>query len=287
MIRALDPEVGVALEHAGLRARACLDVTTIRFPTFRRATYRIELDSGETIKARCLEDASSARRLFEIRRHIPDAFVPAFDHHGRVLLERWVHGQVLGHTRPDAAQLVEAGVLLASLHATSVVTEPVAQGDGTSAWRLKTESGLQTLVEAGALDAPEAQSLGRTLVRADPGRASVGLGHFDFCGENMVIDCAGRVRVFDNERVGVGPLGFDLARAWYRWGLPARAWTVFQRSYAANAVPDERPAHFAFWCVVVLVHSACLRLRTGRSHLSVPIGRLRRMATAASGEAAR
>ena len=52
--RTLDAEVVQALDRAGYRARTFEDITTIRLPAFRRATYRIDLDSGETIKARCL-----------------------------------------------------------------------------------------------------------------------------------------------------------------------------------------------------------------------------------------
>ncbi|HEY6356659.1 MAG TPA: hypothetical protein VIX35_00360, partial [Vicinamibacterales bacterium] len=112
--------------------------------TARRATYRVDLESGETIKARCLDDESSARRLFEIRRGLPHAFVPAFHHHGRVLLERWVQGEILGRTAPDDARLVEAAVLLGGLHATRVAAEPAVPDDSTQAWRLRAERGLQT-----------------------------------------------------------------------------------------------------------------------------------------------
>ncbi len=286
MSLALDAEVAEALERAGLRVRGWLEVTTIPFPPVRRATYRIDLESGETIKARCLLDESSARRLFEIRRGLPDGFVPAFHHHGRVLLERWVHGEILGPAAPDDARLVEAAVLLGRLHATTMAAEPVGPDDSTHAWRLKTERGLRTLVEARAVEAQEAAQLGRALARADPGRAAAGLGHFDFCGENMVVDHSGQLRVFDNERVGVGPIGFDLARAWYRWGLPAKAWLVFTRAYAATSVVDAPLAHIDFWRVVVLVQSACLRLRVEGSRVSVPIDKLRSLA-AANGGAAR
>ncbi len=220
MAHTLDAEVVQALDRAGHRARAFQDVTTIRFPSFRRATYRIDLDSGETIKARCLEDEASAQQLFEIRRGLPSAFVPAFFQHGRVLLERWIPGTVLGTTPPERAHLVEAGALLATLHATRDVGEP---DDGTGTWRARTERGLRALVESGALETRDADRLERDMAAADPGRAVAGLGHFDFCGENMVIDYSGRMHVFDNERVGRGALGFDLARAWYRWRLPERS----------------------------------------------------------------
>jgi hypothetical protein len=277
----LDAAIADALEHAGLRARTIVEVTTIRFPSIKRFTYRIDLDSGEIIKARHLEDESSARRLFEIRHGLPDAFVPAFSCHGRVLLERWADGRLLHDTRPSDMHLVEAGALLAGLHAMRVEPGQTARDESTNAWRLKTDSGLQTLVVAGAIDAAEADGLSRGLARDDPGHAAPGLGHFDFCGENMLVDRSGHLRVFDNERVGVGFLGFDVARTWYRWGLPAKAWAVFKEAYAEASSSDEAFVSLDFWIVVALVQSACLRLQVERSHLSLPIDKLRRI-TAAS-----
>jgi thiamine kinase-like enzyme len=276
----VDAAITEALELAGLRARAVVEITTIRFPTIGRHTYRIDLDSGETIKARCLEDDSSARRLFEIRQSLPDAFVPAFGCYGRVLLERWADGRLLQRTRPGDEHLVDAAALLAGLHATPVELEQQTRDGRTNAWRLRTESGLQMLVDAGVLDADEADTLSRGLGRDDPGHAAQGLGHFDFCGENMLVDRAGRLRVFDNERVGVGFLGFDVARTWYRWGLPADAWAVFRKAYASASSADGSFAHLDFWRVVALVQSACLRLQVDRSYLAPPIEKLRQIAEA-------
>jgi hypothetical protein len=276
----VDAAIAEALGLAGLRAHAVVEITTIRFPTIRRHTYRVDLDSGETIKARCLEDDGSARRLFEIRQGLPDAFVPAFGCHGRVLLERWAEGRLLREARPRDAHLIEAGGLLAGLHAMRVGRGQAAPNESTNAWRLRTESGLQTLVEAGALDADEADALGRGLVRDDPGHAALGLGHFDFCGENMLVDRAGRLRVFDNERVGVCFLGFDVARTWYRWDLPADAWAVFRKAYTSASGADGPFARLDFWRVAALVQSACLRLQVDPAYLAPPIEKLRRIAVA-------
>lgn len=275
-----DPEVEVvhALHEASLRAAALVNVTTIRFPTFRRGTYRVDLESGETIKARCLEDESTARRVFETRRDLPDAFTPAFSCHGRVLLEGWIHGRIVGDTPPDTALLVEAGQLLACLHGRETGNSRPADDESTGVWRLKTERGLRTLSDAGALASQEAERLARDLASCDPQRAVSGLGHFDFCGENMAIDKSGRLRVFDNERVGIGPLGFDLARTWYRWNVPPDAWVVFENAYTSASKGAEALAHPGFWRLVVIVQSVCLRLETDRSHWSVPLDMLRRLA---------
>ena len=282
-MRALPEDVTAALSIAGLRARAWQNVTTIRFPALRRATYRIELEDGATIKARCLEDASAAHRAFETRRAAPDAFVPAFLCHGRVLLERWVDGALVGRAMPAEARIVEAAGLLAALHGTHADQHEGTGREPTDGWRTRTEDGLRTLAGRDLLAAGSSRTLGDALERHDPRRAVIGIGHFDFCGENMVVDGHGRLCVFDNERVGPGPLGFDLARAWYRWALPPGAWAAFLEAYraapgsAAGAIDELR-----FWVIAVLVHSACLRLDAGARRLSVPLDRLRELTDASA-----
>ena len=275
----MDPDVGAALAEAGLRARGWRDVTTIRFPAYSRAAYRIDIEDGGTIKARCFEDAPAARRAFETRRALPDAFVPAFHCHGRVVLERWVHGKLVGTSPPDAARLVEAAGILAALHGTRVQELMARAGDNTGEWRARAEAGLRALAGQAALTEDAHQTLQADLARHDPVRMVVGVGHFDFCGENMVVDADGRLHVFDNERVSAGPLGFDLARTWYRWALSADAWRTFLHAYGAAPGSGGRAIEeLRFWTVVVLVHSACLRLQTDAARLAVPLGRLRELA---------
>jgi thiamine kinase-like enzyme len=270
----VDAEVVEALAGAGLRALTIHDISTLRFPAYVRATYRVGIDSGETIKARCFAEEEAAQRLFEIRQALPDAFVPAFHRHGRVLLERWVEGRILGSEPPDG-HLVPAAALLAELHATTL-SGRLAADDSTHAWRVQTRHRLEALTRANAITSREAEQWGNALARSDPGQTAMRLGHFDFCGENMIVDTAGRLRVFDNERVGTGPVGFDLARTWYRWHLPARDWAVFLHAYEA-AAPRNGPARLDFWKLVVLIQSACLRLEKGERFLAIPLDALRRL----------
>jgi hypothetical protein len=270
----------------------------------RRSVYRIDLDPGpavsvtsmarsrwsllaaksdrllgHTIKARLLPDAETARRLFEICRDLPDAFAPAFGCYGAVLLEEWIDGAELGDTLPSDAHLVEAGSLLARLHATPIVAgSRVHDLRSTAAWREKTEAGLRQVLAAGELDEPDALLIQGALERLDPGQAVFGLVHTDLCGENMVVDRAGRLRVVDNEHVGIDALGFDVARTWYRWALPAPAWERLRSIYAARAPFAEPLETFDFWSVVTIVHSAALRLQKDRPRARVPLDRLRRMA---------
>jgi len=279
MSQPLDPEIAIALDRAGLRARAFRRISQMRPADARRSVYRIDLEPGHTIKARLVPDEETARRLFEICRDLPDAFAPVFGCYGAVLLEDWIDGEELGDRPPSDAHLVDAGSLLAHLHATPTVAgHPVHDMRSTAAWRDEAEAGLRQILAAGGLDEQDASLIRGALERLDPGQAIFGLVHTDLCGENVVVDRAGRLRVVDNERVGIDALGFDVARTWYRWALPTPAWERLRSTYAARAPFAEPLETFGFWSVVAVAHSAALRLRKDRARAHVPLDRLRRMA---------
>jgi len=287
MSQPLDPEIAIALDRAGLRAQAFRRISRRRPVDARRSVYRIDLEPGHTIKARLVPDEETARRLFEICRDLPDAFARTLGCYGAVLLEDWIDGEELGDTLPSDAHLVEAGSLLAHLHATPIVAgRPVHDRRSTAAWREITEAGLWQIVAAGEIDEQDASAIRGALERLDPGRAIFGLAHTDLCGENVVVDRAGRLRVVDNERVGIDALGFDLGRTWYRWVLPAPAWERLRSTYAARAPFTDPLETFDFWAIVAVVHSAAVRLQKDRTRAHVPLDRLRRMAADVGGRRA-
>jgi len=279
----LEPEIALALERAGLRARAARPLSTIAPERSGRSVFRIDLDEGPPLKARRLEDEATASRLFAIRRELPAAFAPALARHGRVLLEEWLEGDVIGDVCPSPATLAAAGALLGRLHArTKLLGEALHERCPTREWRERSETGLRELVAAGALAAPAADATRAALEQLDPGSAIFGLIHSDFCGENLLVDPAGRLRVIDNERLRVDALGFDLARSWYRWPLPRPAWERLREARAAALRFREPERDFAFWQRVVLLRSASLRLRIDPARAQVPLERLRELDASAS-----
>jgi thiamine kinase-like enzyme len=279
MSEPLDPEVAGALARVGLCIRAFRRISKIGSADAGRSTYRIDVETGHTIKARRVDDDETARRLFEVRRELPEAFAPVIGCYGAVLLEEWIDGEELGKGIPSDAHLTTAASLLAHLHATQAVAgHPVHERRSTAVWRETAEESLRQVLAADALDVTAVTRIREALEQRDPGQASVGLVHTDFCGENMVEDRAGRLRVIDNERVGVDAIGFDVARTWYRWALPVRAWECFRSAYAARVSLTEPLDTLGFWSVVAVAHSAALRLRKDRRRAHVPLDRLRRMA---------
>lgn len=270
-------DVGAALLHAGMRATAITDVTAVHFPAYRRATFRVVLDTGETVKARCFADAPAAYRQFEVRGRLPAAFVPVLAVHGRVLLERWIAGDVVG-SAPSAEVVADAARVLANLHRMPADGTHMMYDVRLSEWRHRTDAGLCTLREAGMLTGEQTGQLARAAGAEVITPDVPVVGHFDFCGENMIIDESGRLNVVDNERVGLGPLRFDLARVWYRWNLPNASWTSFQHAYTAATGRPEPFAHFDFWRIAVLVQSACIRLASGDRIAAIPFDRLKAFA---------
>jgi aminoglycoside phosphotransferase (APT) family kinase protein len=172
--------------------------------------------------------------------------------------------------------ITTAAELLAATHALPAGAAHVMYSPDPAVWRDDTLARLDRLAGAGAIGAGTAAALARRLERRSRSRrpARPALCHFDFCGGNMVIDHGGRLRVFDNERVGLGPAGFDLARAWYRWDLAPEDWELFARTYTAAC---DRPGPFEdaeFWRIATLVQSACLWLTTSPDLTADPVARL-------------
>ncbi len=276
----LDPAVVAALAQADLSARGFREISMIRGPSTPRRTYRIDLESGTTIKARRLENAATARRLFELRQGLPDAFVPPLACHGPVLFEEWIEGTPVRETSAPLDLLRTGAHLLALLHRTTTVTGQTLRGrESTALWRDQAEAGVARILAAGGLEAAESSRLRTALGRTDPGAVAVGLTHNDLCGENLVVDSARCLRVVDNDRMAVGPLGFDLARSVYRWNLEGAARECFLGAYADEAPSEALPVRLEFWELVVVVKSAVFRLWADPSCAHVPLDRLRRLAT--------
>jgi hypothetical protein len=77
--------------------------------------------------------------------------------------------------------------------------------------------------------------------------------------------------------MGLGALGLDVARTWYRWTLPLPAWECFCANYQARMPHEDALRHFAFWALVATLKSTVLRLRLDPARAHVPIERLRQV----------
>lgn len=279
MTGALDDEVQAALRANALRWSGWECVSSFMSPALDRVTYRIDLIGGGAaiVKARRMPSEEAARLQAEIRRALPGAFTAVRARHGRVLLEEWVDGEVVGGA-PSAETVRQAAGVLAELHARPTLGGRAMFGrESTAEQRRVTSQALRKVRRAGLLPRGDAAVLARALRREDPGSCLYGLIHTDFCGVNMVVDRQGRLRVVDNERLGRDALGYDLGRAWYRWALPREIWSAFLDAYGTALAAREAPEPFRFWQIVAAVRALEIRLRYTPDHVEAPLLCLRQL----------
>jgi len=267
------------LEKACLRARQTELLTKIFDPDRPRTSFRVELDSGAVIKVRWLESEEVAINHQELRSVLPESFTPVLARIENVLIEPWIQGCPLTETRPTELLVRKAGHLLAEMHRIpQAAGRPLPFSASTLGLRDTTISRLMKLATAGVLETPTVQMLRNILETNVPTDVPHGLVHMDFCGENMVITPDGRLFIVDNERTSIGPLGLDVARTWYRWGLRDQVWDCFLVGYRTARGQSEVLAHELFWRIAAVMISADLRFRSGYSQLDVPLKCLRSLA---------
>jgi Ser/Thr protein kinase RdoA (MazF antagonist) len=266
-------EIVEAVDRLGHRIREIVALKPIEPRKRGRSAHRVELEGGGRIKARVLESDAAVQELLRMREGLEPAFVPALAGHGRVLLEAWVEGELLSE-HEARSRIGDAGALLGRLHA---ATPPsAAPSMSTAPRRRQAELGLQSLEEAEKLASREVAALRLSLERLDPGSSPVALVHRDFCAENMLIDDSGRLRVFDNELIELGPAGLDLGRSLHRWPMSVAEQRQFLAAYRSSAPRDPGP--IAFWILVAVVWSARVRLDQPPERQAIPLEAARRYA---------
>jgi thiamine kinase-like enzyme len=101
-----------------------------------------------------------------------------------------------------------------------------------------------------------------------------GLTHGDFCAENLIVEKPDRIRIIDNEMLGVDALDWDVARTWYRWPMSRGQWAAYSEGYSQHRSLAEFEAHFRYWSVLVLLESAVWHVAKSTDAASIPLRRL-------------
>jgi Phosphotransferase enzyme family len=266
------PDIGMSL--ATLSERLGAEVIEVRPQSSSSGlgttprVHRVALADGRVVKVRRLDDHSDLLECW-----------------GDTLIEEWIDGQPLADPPGDDA-LAQAGDLLGRLHARERLdgvavhrTVPTTR----DLWRI--ERDLAIITSAEALDAETGRRLLAAAVDCDPGETMIGMCHLDFCGENMVLDRRGRLRVVDNATMSVAALDFDLQRTAYRWGLAAERWDVFLRAYRAHREPHLTDQSALFWRLRAVAVSARFRVAGRAASASVPLAELSRLSLELAGRA--
>lgn len=277
----LGPGGAELLAWLGSPVREAAVLTTLGLSATQRVAYRVDLADGRTVKLRRAATEERARCFTQLAAAVGDPrLARVLARRGDVTLEEWIPGTSLDRLELRDAHLAEGAGLLAAIHLADVPAGfPRARAVSTEAARAGIETALRSLLAAKAVEESLAWRLRAAAAERDPRTARAGIIHTDLCAENLVVDPDGMVRAVDNEALRIGPTGFDLARVWYRWPMSASAWATYVSAYARLADPEPALAHFAFWQLAAVLHSARVRVRRGIAAAEVPLARLRALAS--------
>lgn len=248
-------------------------------PRHRAAAYRLRFADNHSLKGRRLPSAATARQVEEILQRLGHpAFPKPLRRKGSALLLEWIDGVTLECGRASLAHARACGALHAWLHRFPWEATPTSSPHTVlSAHRARAERHLTSCAKAGLVDDSEVEKLAELLETHRPLDCESGLVHGDLCGENLLLDRSGQLRVVDNEALSLGACDADLARTWYRWPLSPSWRDAYLCAYARHRSPDAFLAHFPYWAICALLGSLSHRRGAAASVVAIPLDRLRRL----------
>ena len=257
-------------------------------PRRRAAAYRLRFADNRSLKGRRLRSPATARRVEEILRRLGHpAFPKPMQRKGCALLLEWIEGATLEHGRASLEHVRACGALHAWLHRFPWEATPALSPHTIlSAHRVWAGRHLASCAKAGLVDDGEAETLAQLLETHRPLDCESGLVHGDLCGENLLVDRSGQLRVVDNEALSLGAYDADLARTWYRWPLSPSGREAYLRAYARHRSPDAFLTHFPYWAICALLGSLSHRRGAPAAVVAVPLDRLRNLTRGIEGRIA-
>lgn len=240
------------LAELALTPRAIVPLPRLETPANVARAYRCELPDGTRLKAL---ESSSAHRAAIIQQALERLRLPALPRvlgrRGRALLFEWIDGEPVGDEMLEAA-----ATLLGTVHARSPEDLVVEPHFDPPALATRLAERTRRLLAAGLIDADTAD---RILALAPPLPERARFVHSDLCPENLLV-ADGALRIIDNGSWIVGPAGYDIGRALWRWPMSAagraRFLAAYRRAGGAEIAADALP----FWIGVAAVGGTFYRL---------------------------
>lgn len=247
----LPADLAALLDELALCPVEVTDLTSIAHPQSTHTALRVETADGRRLKATIAWSEQRALTISRAGRTLaPDLMPRCLGRRGRALLFEWVEGQPV-----SASSFPAAARLLAEAHARSprgLRCEPRLAPE-TAAGRLAMQG--RALAVAGRISPSVARWLDELAEDAPPPVSTVGLLHTDLHPANLV-EVHPRLVFVDNGSWSIGPIAYDLARAWWRWPIDEEAREDWYQSYRASASwPLPAPEELHFWRVVAAVGS--------------------------------
>jgi hypothetical protein len=263
------------VSRVGSELREAVPLTRLAFRAKRSGCYRLHFADGRVFKYRSMASAHRAEIVEHLISCIDSSRIPrVLDRCGTGLLIQFVDGHPARKPALTTKLLAETAALQARIHGTGVtdlLAEPPVE---TAKVVERLAQQLQRLIALQAVTEREAEELTELATSEIPQTSEIGITHFDYCAENLVLTEAGGFYIVDNETLQIGALDHDLARTWYRWPMSPAERAVYWESYGTFRDPGSFSAFFLFWAIATLVSSALFRLEGGTARAVVPLRKL-------------
>jgi hypothetical protein len=272
------PGAAELLARLGAEAVAAEAITTLHLQGSQCFAYRVTLADGRRVKLRRPSRPERAARAWQLLESIADArFAMVILREGDLVVEEWVDGTPVGES-PRPEHVASAAAFLAALHRVRIDGIDTGQVMSTTAMRDATCSRLEGLRQYALLAGDKETRLSTAVRSLAPTTAATGITHNDLCGENLVVDVSGKLRIVDYDDVAPGFVDLDLARTWYRWELEPTSWEHFLAQYVAEGGTRPAASAFEFWKIAAVTKSAVVRLAASPEQREHALARLRALA---------
>jgi hypothetical protein len=264
------------VSRVGAELREVMPLTRLGFRAERSGCYRLRFADGRVFKYRSMVSADRAKTVEHLIARIGSPRIPrVLDRCGTGLLIEFVGGQPASRPLQTQKLLAEAAALQGKIHRTDVAdllagSPPFEIADVIH----KLTEHLRRLVTLQAITEREAAGLTELAMSEVPQVSEIGVVHYDYCAENLVVSEASGFYIVDNESIEIGPLDYDLARTWYRWPMSPDERAVYWEGYRRLRDPGSFSTSFPFWAIKTLVGSAILRVEGGTDRAVIPIRKL-------------
>ncbi len=198
-----------------------------------RPSFRIQ---GEALKVRLFSSECEARQtelILNLSYALPTPNVVARE--GPLLITDWLEGRpVVDLQMPRTLLLEKAGILLARLHSLSVPqseAEPAAR-EAYSYISKRYKESMEIILEAGLVDARDADNLLNILETLMPQKVEAVPVHWDFVLNNLLWH-EGELALIDFESSRLFPAGYDLSKSCNLVPRDIHERKAFLRGYAS------------------------------------------------------
>jgi len=242
-----------------------------------RASFRLQFADRRILKGRRFQTDDEAERVEYLSRFLDPRYFPkVFARCRRALLIEWVEGEPLTPAQCQAELLRRCGALQGMLHTKPLPDEAYTRYQPAAHdWQSRLERSIHDVVKYEAFTREEGKRLFDLALAYAPGADAMGIGHGDFCAENMVFRAPGSFSVIDNEALSIDACDHDLARTWYRWPMSPDQREAYYDGYNQYRSSADFIRDLLYWVIIVLVDSAAFRLRAGTRDALIPIRQLR------------